>query len=309
MLFCRIILKADHAKEVDLSFGPFHAKEADDYEGASMHRELLLEIARDLDSQEVEKLKFLCRNLVPQKELETVKSALDLFQLLLQQLELLGKDRPFLSELLRTICRLDLLRVLETSEEEVKKSLCRQTSYYCRVSPYRKMLYELSENITEDTLKSMKFLLEMPRKFESASFFKVVELMEKLDRLSEDNTEDLYRVLLDCKENRLAAKVKEYAEYIKGTFAETSKDPAMSFGPPADNILTADLLQASDVLRPADFLGSAYIVRPCNVLQPIDILQPIDNVWTVDMEQTCDNLSYGVEKSGGPGTSDRLAMS
>ncbi|KAJ8252903.1 hypothetical protein GJAV_G00206840 [Gymnothorax javanicus] len=168
-------------------------------------------LLRSTPAGEVEELKFLCRDLVPQRQLETVGSAQDLF-LRLQEQELLGEDVLFLSELLLTIRRLDLLRVLGTSPNEVEESLCRQENSYRRISSYRKMLYELSVNVTEEMLKSFKFLLNLPRnRLDScASFLDVLVEMEKRELLTEDDTNELHRVLLQC-DKQLAAKVQEYA--------------------------------------------------------------------------------------------------
>ncbi|XP_064167555.1 caspase-8-like isoform X1 [Anguilla rostrata] len=176
-----------------------------------MDVDLLLKIDSDLDSQEVEELKFLCKDHVPQKQLETVEAAQDLF-LRLQEHGLLGEDCLFLAELLLTIRRLDLLRVLEVSQREVEDSLREQAGAYCGVSPYRKMLYELSENVTEETLKSFKFLLRLPRnRLESCtSFLDVLVEMEKQDMLREDSVDELERVFQECN-RELAAKVREYA--------------------------------------------------------------------------------------------------
>ncbi|KAL0963871.1 hypothetical protein UPYG_G00314640 [Umbra pygmaea] len=69
------------------------------------------------------------------------------------------KDRPYLlSDLLHIIQRHDLIQELGLKEN--------RTTTGGLISPYRKLLYELSENITEDDLKEIKFLLsgELPRK-------------------------------------------------------------------------------------------------------------------------------------------------
>lgn len=101
-----------------------------------MDMDTLLRIDGDLDSQEVEDLKFLCRDHVPQKQLETVKGAGDLF-LRLQDQGLLGENCLFLAELLLTIRRVDLLRALGTSKQVVEEALRSQAGSYSGVSPYR----------------------------------------------------------------------------------------------------------------------------------------------------------------------------
>ncbi|KAJ8350281.1 hypothetical protein SKAU_G00254110 [Synaphobranchus kaupii] len=173
----------------------------------------LLRLDGDLHSQEVEDLKFLCRDVVPQKQLDNVKAGTDLF-LLLEEQGLLGEHCHFLAELLLTIQRLDLLRVLGTSKKEVEESVSRQ-GYHFRLPPYRKMLYELSENVTEETLRSFKFLSGLPRnRLDSCTtFLDVVVEMEKLDWLREDSMEVLQRVFGECNK-QLAAKVQTYAAHL-----------------------------------------------------------------------------------------------
>ncbi|KAJ8389788.1 hypothetical protein AAFF_G00114940 [Aldrovandia affinis] len=182
----------------------------------------LHEIDSDLDSQDVANLKFLCRDLVPRKQLEGVEAARDLF-LRLKEQGLLGEDGLLLEELLRTIRRLDLLRTLEGPG----RSLGTRAGVNSGLSPYRKMLYELSEDVTEETLKSFKFLVKLPRnRLESCtSFLDVLLEMEKQDLLNEDRVDVLGDVLLRCNKP-LAAKVQEYAARLAAGGAARQRVPA-----------------------------------------------------------------------------------
>ncbi|KPP75551.1 caspase-8-like [Scleropages formosus] len=127
-----------------------------------MNNELLLRIDEDLDSEDVAALKFLCRDHIPLKKLEAVQDARDLF-LRLEDQGLLGDDDLIVKELLLTIRRFDLLRVLGTSPNQVQNLLQLSSHTTSGISSYRKMLYELSEDVTEDDLDSIKFLLNIPR--------------------------------------------------------------------------------------------------------------------------------------------------
>ncbi|XP_067315357.1 caspase-8 [Pseudorasbora parva] len=160
-------------------------------------------IDQNLTSTDVDQLKFLCIDMIPKKHLEMVIDAKDLFQRLDEQLLL--EDGLLIPELLFTIGRIDLLEILKTSKEEVKRNLSK------RVSAYRKMLFIISEDMTEENLRSVKFLLELPKAKlgPSASFLDVLIEMEKQQRLGKDNLNELYDVLEKC-DRQLAYRIENF---------------------------------------------------------------------------------------------------
>ncbi|XP_064184068.1 caspase-8-like isoform X4 [Anguilla rostrata] len=166
--------------------------------------EVLHKIDSELDSNDVAALKFLCRDLVPQKHLERVCDGRDLFMRLKDQGLL---EDGFLGELLHIIRRMDLLRKLGINCAEI------QGRTATRISPYRKMLYNLSEEVTEENLRAIKFLLKLPRgKLEtSATFLDVLVAMEKQELLREDSLEVLQNVFDSC-DKQLATRVQEFAQ-------------------------------------------------------------------------------------------------
>lgn len=118
-------------------------------------RGTLLTIDSYLGDQDVERLKFLCRDSIAPKNLEKCGSALDIFEYLLAEEWLSEEDPFFLAELLYTIKQNVLLRHLRYTKEQVEHRLP-----FCRkVSLFRNLLYELSEDISSENLKSMIFLL------------------------------------------------------------------------------------------------------------------------------------------------------
>ncbi|XP_057601869.1 caspase-10 isoform X2 [Hippopotamus amphibius kiboko] len=118
-------------------------------------RKTLLIIDSYLGEQDVERLKFLCRDCIAPKNLEKCSSALDIFDYLLAE-EWLSKEDPFfLAELLYIIKQKALLRHLRCTKEQVECWLPARR----RVSLFRNLLYELSEDISSENLKSMIFLL------------------------------------------------------------------------------------------------------------------------------------------------------
>ncbi|CDQ71819.1 unnamed protein product [Oncorhynchus mykiss] len=140
---------------------------------------LLLQVEQALSSEEVQALAFLCTDLLG-KDLNSVTTASKLFSLLTDQ-ELLSSDQPcLLADLLLTIQRHSLMRGLGLNNQLPTTSR--------HISPYRKMLYDLSENITRDELREIKFLLsnELPRRKleDNLTTLQLFLEMEKMDILS-----------------------------------------------------------------------------------------------------------------------------
>ncbi|XP_010893237.1 caspase-8 [Esox lucius] len=151
---------------------------------------LLLKVAQALSSEEEQALAFLCKNLV-EKDVSSVLTARKLFSLLMDQ-ELLTSEQPYLlPDLLRTIQRNGLIR-----EHGLSQYLPTTSSLIC---PYRKLLFELSENITQDELRQIKFLLkdDLPRKKleDNVTTLQVFLEMEKCDILSNHNLHTLTIIL------------------------------------------------------------------------------------------------------------------
>ncbi|XP_066238731.1 FAS-associated death domain protein [Saccopteryx leptura] len=77
---------------------------------------LLHSVSTGLSSGELTDLKFLCQDRVGKRKLERVQSGLDLFSVLLEQSELDGQRTELLRELLVSLRRRDLLRLLDDFE-------------------------------------------------------------------------------------------------------------------------------------------------------------------------------------------------
>ncbi|NXK91329.1 CASPA protein, partial [Formicarius rufipectus] len=165
----------------------------------------LLSISEDLVAEEVEALKFLCTDLLPRKKLEGVKSAVDIFDLLMHEAYLTAEDPFLLAELLYRIKCNFLLKKLGYTPEKVQERLPEKG----RVSPYRQMLYELSENITNEMVKNITFLLQnnLPKRWSTLiyeegdkcayggkSALDLLTLLEKQDLLTENNVQILEEV-------------------------------------------------------------------------------------------------------------------
>ncbi|XP_075612440.1 caspase-10 isoform X1 [Balearica regulorum gibbericeps] len=158
-------------------------------------RQQLLLIDENLVSEDVAALKFLCTDLLPFRKLEGVKSAVDIFQLLMAEEYLNEEDTFLLAELLYRIKCHSLLNKLGYTKEKVQECLHEKG----RVSPYRQMLYELSENITDEMLKDIIFLLQncLPKRRITLSALELLILLEKQGLLTENNVQMLEEVCMN----------------------------------------------------------------------------------------------------------------
>ncbi|NWZ29209.1 CASPA protein, partial [Asarcornis scutulata] len=158
-------------------------------------RQQLLLIDGNLGAEDVAALKFLCTDLIPFKKLENVQSAVDIFQLLMAEDYLNEEDTFLLAELLYRIKCNFLLNKLGYTKEKVQECLHEKG----RVSPYRQMLYELSENITNEMLQEIVFLLRnrLPKRRRTTSALELLILLEKQDLLTENNVQMLEEVCMN----------------------------------------------------------------------------------------------------------------
>ncbi|XP_004329510.2 caspase-10 isoform X1 [Tursiops truncatus] len=168
-------------------------------------RGTLLTIDSYLGDQDVERLKFLCRDSIAPKNLEKCGSALDIFEYLLAEEWLSEEDPFFLAELLYTIKQKVLLRHLRYTKEQVEHRL----PFHRKVSLFRNLLYELSEDISSENLKSMIFLLResVPKvQMTSLSFLAYLEKQEKIDEDNLTLLEDLCKKIVP----NLMRKIDKY---------------------------------------------------------------------------------------------------
>ncbi|NWX32096.1 CASPA protein, partial [Notiomystis cincta] len=152
------------------------------------HQQLFL-ISENLVTEDVAALKFLCTDFLHLSKLEGVKSAADIFKLLMAQEYLKAEDTFLLAELLYRIKCHSLLEILGYTKEKVQERLHEKG----RISPYRQMLFELSENITNEMLKEIIFLLQnrLPKRWITQSALDLLILLERQGLLAKDNVQIL----------------------------------------------------------------------------------------------------------------------
>ncbi|TKC45123.1 hypothetical protein EI555_005568 [Monodon monoceros] len=177
-------------------------------------RGTLLTINSYLGDQDVERLKFLCRDSITPKNLEKCGSALDIFEYLLAEEWLTEEDPFFLAELLYTIKQKVLLRHLRYTKEQVENWLPVRR----KVSLFRNLLYELSEDISSENLKSMIFLLResIPKvQMTSLSFLAYLEKQEKIDEDNLTLLEDLCKKIVPNLMRKIDKYKREKASQVR----------------------------------------------------------------------------------------------
>ncbi|XP_066542001.1 caspase-8 isoform X2 [Hoplias malabaricus] len=165
-------------------------------------QEIMLKVQDSLSEADVLELVFLCTELL-RKDLSQVVTARHLFSLLLKDDLLSSEDPSLLIELLTITKHYNLIRQL---------SLSPQLSKRC-VSSYRHMLFELSENISEEDFKNIKFLLHdtLPQKAldKDKTVLQLFLDLEKQGLLDANNLDTVKRIM-DSIHPRLQGTIIEF---------------------------------------------------------------------------------------------------
>ncbi|XP_032076392.1 caspase-10-like [Thamnophis elegans] len=172
-------------------------------------RQQLLSIDENLGKDDVEDMKFLCSDFISFKKLETVTSARDIFQFLINE-DLINKDDTFLiAELLYIIERYDLLQKLRYTKEMVQEKLHKEG----KVSGYRQLLYEITQGLTKDDVKTAAFLLrdDLPKKQSIMSASELLTSLEKKGLLQESYL-DILEYICEKTAPYLLKKIEMYKE-------------------------------------------------------------------------------------------------
>uniref|UniRef100_H3CR38 Caspase-8 n=2 Tax=Tetraodon nigroviridis TaxID=99883 RepID=H3CR38_TETNG len=190
-----------------------------------MDLQLLSRICEQLDSQEVASLCFLCREAVSKKSLEGINDARGLFKKLADQCLL--ENNSFLRQLLQTIRREDLLRLLGADNRQLM-----ETDASPLLSGYSVMLYNIYEDLCKEDLGKIKFFLgdklgRRPTEM-CKTVLDVFAEMEKKGFLSEIYLDELHSVLQNVNP-LLASKVQQHMQHLRDNHrpvAALPSDPA-----------------------------------------------------------------------------------
>ncbi|XP_043854683.1 caspase-8 [Dromiciops gliroides] len=174
------------------------------------YRTFLYNVAEELDKQDLAALKFLCLDHIPLKKQGLIEDAVSLFKILEEKGLLEEDDLSFLKELLYHTNRIDLLiNHLNTNKMEVQHQILTKS----QVSPYRVLLFNLSEDVAKFELKNIKFILsyKIPKcKLEDdMTLIDIFIEMEKRGLLGEENLDDL-KAVCDVIDKNLLKKIKDF---------------------------------------------------------------------------------------------------
>nr|XP_014343563.1 PREDICTED: caspase-8-like [Latimeria chalumnae] len=193
--------------------------------------DLLHDIQEDLCRENIAALKFLCHDFIPQRIQQRIVDGCDLFVELQNRNVLAADDTFLLAELLYKINRNDLLKkYLKLKREKVEEELC--VAGKAKINPYRKLLFDLSLDITEEELKRVKFLLapELKRSplEQDVTILEVLIRMEKKGILEEGKLEYLKNI---CGQIRvdLVKKIENYEQQMKDLQQQGTQPLEMSF--------------------------------------------------------------------------------
>lgn len=185
-------------------------------------------------------LRFLCRDVVNRRRLENVVDGKGLF-IRLEEKGLLDND-AFLSQLLQTIGRTDLVNLLRTSNSQST-----ETDANPLLSDYRVMLYQIHDDLTQENLEKMKFLLESKlgrgQTEKCITALDIFAAMEMKDLMSNTNLNELYAVLKEL-DFHLAETVHRHMQRLQ---IRPPSTPALQLYNNKQNALPAHLLHSLSV--------------------------------------------------------------
>ncbi|CAG2224734.1 CASP8 [Mytilus edulis] len=173
----------------------------------------LITIDGELESDDINSLKFLCQDHIAQKMLEKIKDGIQIFN----ELERLGKidtSQGQVDYLLESLCkchRIDLIRKMGFDQIQVKN---RVESGRSNFSPFRLLLFEIAEEMETADLKTALFTLSsvIPRSKHDKikSICDVFIQLERSGDLSPLNVDVLYKLLKMMDRGDLMTKVRAY---------------------------------------------------------------------------------------------------
>ncbi|XP_040890075.1 protein FADD [Toxotes jaculatrix] len=174
---------------------------------------VLLEISNQLSAQQLEDLKFMCRDVIGKRDQEKINSGLKLFQYLTERGKLGEANTEYLSDLLQKVHRQDLADrigapydpiVKEPGEaERAKLDIATEVIAENLGKTWRKLGRKLG-------LKDVK-LDSIHRRHPTELEETVVELLRewRKSRGAEARVEELIKALRDCQYNLTADKVED----------------------------------------------------------------------------------------------------
>ncbi|XP_077567850.1 FAS-associated death domain protein [Stigmatopora nigra] len=185
--------------------------------GPSHFRALLLDISRELTTEQLDNLKYLCMDKIGRRMLEMIDSGFKLFQCLTERGELGQDKREILSELLKNIKRIDLSEKLMSFQSQPLECA---GNHPCDAKRAKLDIATdiIAENVGRNWRKLGRELGIRPVKLESISMSHPNNLEETARELlkewrehhgSEVRPEELIYALRACHQNLTADKVED----------------------------------------------------------------------------------------------------
>ncbi|XP_060910258.1 CASP8 and FADD-like apoptosis regulator [Labrus mixtus] len=185
------------------------------------------QIAEALSSCESRRLLYLCGSLDTDPSVTCVKEIL--------KSKVLRQERGhlLLTELMLQLRRFDILRkVCKTSRDEVERTL----TYRQCLPRFRVLMANISEDMTNSDLDSVKFLLSsiIPREnLEKAkNFLDIVIELEKLDKVSPERVDFVEECLVNISRVDLAKKVMKYKTSVTPSEQQSQSHQHQLFSSP-----------------------------------------------------------------------------
>ncbi|KAM4626646.1 CASP8 and FADD-like apoptosis regulator isoform 2-T4 [Discoglossus pictus] len=260
---------------------------------AKVSTQLLLQIAEQLDDEEIEEIQFLCRDFANSTDIR----------------ELLGYVNELaLIELLYTVKRFDLLKrylkLVRTEAETILKTHPR------KLPEYRVLMIEINEQLEESDLGSLLFLLKDKMKsggkLKNKTFLSLVTELEKMNFLSPEKVELLEESLKTIHRIDLKNKLCKYRQaastrpYINAVGASPSVQGSIAKTPPSKRHMNGT--HSKGATLPVQESGAFYQseVRDRYILKnnPVGLCVIIDCIGNdADMlEQTFRFLHFSIRR-------------
>lgn len=228
---------------------------------------LLIEINEDLSSEDLEVLKFLLYDKIPASKLQNADSALSIFENLKKGNKISHTNIDILLECLWWMHRKDLIRKLKYDPAEVGKFIPGMHE----IIPFRKLLLELREDITEKEFETMKFYLDGKVKKkklqEKKDLMELFIFLEQEGLISHVKPDSLITLLKSIKRVDLIEQVQKYS----GKEPKPSSSRIPNQGQVADSRQNVQSVAASRNRQPAQ-----AVIRPVEPPQPaVERLAPV----------------------------------
>ncbi|XP_041057024.1 caspase-8-like isoform X3 [Carcharodon carcharias] len=173
------------------------ATNANNFNSLTLHK-----ISGELDEEEVRDLRFLCTDYIPAGK--GIVTALEIFT------ELQQRELDVIPELLYRIQRFKLLSILGKQKTYMEQLL--QQPGNSKISNYRVLLYNLSKEIDDKELNSIKFILQGSKKKyqDIKNFMEICIDLEKKEQLAPNNLQILLKAMKEIKRFDLKSKLESY---------------------------------------------------------------------------------------------------